>query len=176
MKLKECLKGIVDNRGKNPIYLESAKYPVIDNVYIKNNLYPNLSEINRYINEDTYNNFLRGYVHRNMPIMTLVGNGIGNVTLVPEDNAVIVQNTIGFLVDEKKLNEIYLYYWFLTKNAELRAFNRGSGQPSIKKNDVENMEIILPQIEVQNKIVKILLSIDEKINLNNKTNDNLLVA
>ena len=95
--LSEYLKGTIDNRGKNPEnYYETEKYPVIDNVLIKNTLYPDMEAVSRYIDQDTFDNFLRGYVHKNMPLITLVGNGIGNVTLAPSDDVAIIQNTIGF--------------------------------------------------------------------------------
>lgn len=172
-RLIECLERIIDNRGKNPKYYNIEKYPIIDNVYIKNNFYTNVKEVNRYINEETFKNFLRGYVEKDMPIMTLVGSGIGNVALVPTEKCAIVQNTIGFKTKKDILNNIYLYYWFITKQQELNNFNRGSGQPSIKKTDVENMIIDLPEIDIQEKIVKILYTIDKKIELNNHINDNL---
>lgn len=172
--LYELLEGIVDNRGKNPRkYYSSGSFPVIDNILIKNTFYPNIRQATRFIDLETFNVFLRGYLHKDMPIMTLVGSGIGKVTLSPSDNAVIVQNTIGFKVNSK-LDPIYLYYWFLTKQKELQSFNRGSGQPSIRKTDVENMTIFLPEIDIQNKIAKILSNIDKKIELNKKINDNLL--
>ena len=171
-RLKACLEKIIDNRGKNPIYFKKEKYPVIDNVCIKNNYYINEKEVNRYINEDTYINFLRGYVEKDMPIMTLVGSGIGKVALIKNKNVAIVQNTIGFKTNDR-LNSKYLYYWFLTKQKELQLFNRGSGQPSIKKTDVEEMLLDIPCIDIQNKIVNILSKIDDKIELNNQTNDNL---
>ena len=172
-RLKDCLEKVIDNRGKNPKYFDKEKYPVIDNVFIKNNYYINDKIVNRYINQETYNNFLRGYVEENMPIMTLVGSGIGNVGLIKNENVAIVQNTIGFKTKEN-LDSKYLYYWFLTKQNELQSFNRGSGQPSIKKTDVENMEIDLPDIAIQKKIVNILEKLDDKIYLNNQINDNLL--
>lgn len=170
--LCELLDEVIDNRGKNPKkYYSSGQFPVIDNVLIKNSFYPDINSAERYIDIDAFNNFLRGYLHKNMPIMTLVGSGIGNVTLSPSDNAVIVQNTIGFKTNGK-LNSIYLYYWFLTKQQELKSFNRGSGQPSIRKTDIENMTILIPDINNQNKIVKILSSIDKKIKVNNELNKN----
>ena len=171
-KLKELLKNVIDNRGKNPRYYNKNIHPVIDNVYIKNTLYPNLKDVARYIDGETYDNFLRGYVHKNMPIMTLVGSGIGNVTLCPNNECAIVQNTIGFETDDK-LNEIYLYYYFLNHNNELLNFNRGSGQPSIKKTDILNMMVSIPNIDEQNKIVSILLKIDNKIYKNNQINSDL---
>ena len=117
-RLKDCLEKVIDNRGKNPKYFDKEKYPVIDNVFIKNNYYINDKIVNRYINQETYNNFLRGYVEENMPIMTLVGSGIGNVGLIKNENVAIVQNTIGFKTKEN-LDSKYLYYWFLTKQNEL---------------------------------------------------------
>ncbi len=173
-KLKECLEKIIDNRGRNPKYYNIEKYPVIDNVYIKNNFYTNVRDVNRYIDEETFKNFLRGYIEKDMPIMTLVGSGIGNVALVPTEKAAIVQNTIGFKTKREMLNNIYLYYWFLTMQQELKKFNRGSGQPSIKKTDIENMLIDVPSVNIQERAVKILYNIDKKIELNNQINDSLL--
>ena len=175
-RLGDCIEKIIDNRGKNPKYYAKEKYPVIDNVLIKNTLYPNMKDVNRYINQETYDNFLRDYLEKDLPIMTLVGSGIGNVSLSPSKNVAIVQNTIGFKTKYTLLNSVYLYYWFLIKHQELVKFNRGSGQPSIKKTDIEEMKINLPNIEIQDKIVKILFTIDKKIELNNQINDNLLVA
>ncbi len=173
MILKDCLEKIIDNRGRNPKYYDNEAYPVIDNVMIKNNYHPNINEATRFIDQDTHDNFLRGYLEPNIPIMTLVGGGIGNVSLSIDDKSVIVQNTIGFKTKTEVLDSIYLYYWFLYKHDELIQFNRGSGQPSIRKTDIENMNIELKNINYQRKVSKILSEIDEKIELNNKINNNL---
>ena len=170
--LGDYIKSTVDNRGKNPKYEESGKYPVIDNVIIKNFIYPDMNGITRYINEEVYQNFLRGYLHKNMPIMTLVGNGIGNVSMAPSDDVAIVQNTIGFQVNDD-VDEIFLYYYLLSQRERIRAFDRGSGQPSVKKTDVLGMEVEFPNIQDQKKIANILFCIDEKIENNNEINNNL---
>ena len=173
MKLKDCLETIIDNRGKNPKYYVKEAYPVIDNVMIKNNYHPNLKEATRFIDQETHDIFLRGYLEPDLPIMTLVGSGIGNVSLSIDDKSVIVQNTIGFKTKPEILNSIYLYYWFLYKHEELIQFNRGSGQPSIRKTDIENMNIDFKNINYQKKVSKILSNIDKKIELNNEINNNL---
>ena len=173
MRLEDCIVTTIDNRGKNPkAYFTQEQYPVIDNVLIKNTLYPDMSAVTRYIDDETFQNFLRGYVHKDMPIMTLVGNGIGNVTLAPSDKCAIIQNTIGFLVNDK-IDQVYLYYYLLTQQDRIKNFNRGSGQPSVRKTDILSMEIDIPEVETQQRIVSILKSIDEKIENNNKINDNL---
>lgn len=173
MILSDFIEKTIDNRGKNPSkYYESEKYPVIDNVLIKNKIYPNLSEVNRYIDQETFDSFLRGYVHRGMPLMTLVGNGIGNVTLAPSDDVAIIQNTIGFQVKEN-LDEKYLYYYLLSNNERIRNFDRGSGQPSIRKTDILGMEVDFPDIDIQKNISKFLYLLDLKIEQNENINKNL---
>ena len=171
-KIKDCIEDIVDNRGRNPKYYDFEKHPVIDNVAIKNNFYVDLNDVNRYIDQETFDNFLRDYVEKDMPVMTLVGNGIANVALIKDADTAIVQNTIGFKT-KKFLNSIYLYYWFLFNRETLLNLNRGSGQPSIRKTDIENLKIDVPDLLVQNKIVDILTSFDKKIKLN-KTLTNIL--
>ena len=170
--LSDYIEETVDNRGRNPKYYEKEKYPVIDNVLIKNFIRPDINAVARYIDEDTYQNFLRGYIHKNMPIMTLVGSGIGNVSLAPSDRYVIVQNTIGYQVKDN-LDEIFLYYYFLDNQERIRNYNRGSGQPSIRKTDILGMEVTIPIIATQKKIASVLYAIDKKILLNNEINDNL---
>ncbi|MBR3975467.1 MAG: restriction endonuclease subunit S [Clostridia bacterium] len=173
IRLEDCIETTIDNRGRNPkAYFSQEKYPVIDNFLIKNSLHPDMSAVTRFIDEETFNNFLRGYIHKDMPIMTLVGNGIGNVTLAPSDECAIIQNTIGFLVNEK-IDQIYLYYYFLSEQERIRKFDRGSGQPSIRKTDILAMEIDIPDIKTQKKIAAILRGVDEKIESNNCINDNL---
>ena len=137
--LSDYILTTIDNRGKNPKnYYDKDKHPVIDNVLIKNTIYPDLKMVKRYIDDETFHTFLRGHVHRNMPLITLVGNGIGNVTLAPNDNVAIIQNTIGFETSNE-LNEIFLYYYFLANQEKIKNFDRGSGQPSVKKTDILNI-------------------------------------
>lgn len=131
-----------------------------------------MNSVTRYIDQDTSDNFLRGYVHKNMPLITLVGNGIGNVTLAPSDNVAIVQNTVGFEVTEE-LDEVFLFYYLRNNQEKIKNFNRGSGQPSIKKTDILSMEVDFPKLETQKKIVKVLMNIDKKIENNNAINRNL---
>ena len=172
-KLSNYIKSTIDNRGKNPKkYFEIEQYPVIDNYLIKNTIFPDLSAVNRYIDKNTYDNFLRGYVHKNMPIMTLVGNGIGNVTLAPSNDVAIIQNTIGFECNDN-IDEVFLYYYFLYRQEFIRKFDRGSGQPSIRKTDLLEMEVSIPDITEQIRIKNILFDIDKKIELNKTINDNL---
>lgn len=173
VKLGEVIKVQIDNRGRNPEkYINYSKFPVIDNYLIKNEKYPNIKNVNRYIDEDTKNNFLRGHLEKDDVIITLVGNGIGNATMVPSSNCVIIQNTLGLRCNELMTND-FLYYTLISNRNKIVKYNRGSSQPSIRKTDLFSYEINVPTINYQKKITKILNSLDSKIEINNKIISNL---
>ena len=46
-KLIDYIDKIIDNRGKNPNYLQIGKYPVIDNVAIGGRMYPDIGYIHQ---------------------------------------------------------------------------------------------------------------------------------
>ena len=48
-----------------------------------------------------------------------------------------------------------------------------ASQANISTQDIENVDISLPSLEIQNRVVGILDSISNKINENNKINKNL---
>ena len=84
------------------------------------------------------------------------------------------------MVLRKKSNKItnrYLYYsitndTFIEKMQYL-AESRSGTFPQITFDVLKKEKVLLPSIEIQNKIVKILDSINNKIKLNNEINDNL---
>lgn len=86
----------------------------------------------------------------------------------------------GFTVITVKENvDPYYIYLFLslpkiTNQLQLLAENSASTYPSIKPSDIGNVIVSLPSIENQKKIVKILSSLDLKIELNSNIINNLL--
>ena len=173
VKLSEIVDTQIDNRGKNPDkYIEHSDYPVIDNYLIKNQKYPDMSKVNRYIDKENFENFLRGYLEKNDVLITLVGNGIGNVSMAPNSKSVIIQNTIGLRTNKDNCNT-FLYYLLLFYQDEIKNFNRGTSQPSIKKTDLFNLIISLPPLPEQKAIANILSTLDEKIEVNNQINKTL---
>lgn len=75
----------------------------------------------------------------------------------------------------EKVYSKYLYYCLNNERMYKLMLNAASGTtiPDLKHSSFYNLEIPLPNIEEQIKIVYILSSIDKKIELNNKNNDNL---
>lgn len=65
----------------------------------------------------------------------------------------------------------WAYYKFLTY--DINNMDSGSAIPSTDRYEIYAIEVELPDYEVQEKIVSFLRSLDDKIELNNKINDNL---
>lgn len=81
-------------------------------------------------------------------------------------------------VDFEKAVPDYIYYVLtqkeVTEHLQAIAEQSVSAYPSIKPSDIENLELLLPDRKIQEKIVAILSSIDKKIKQNNEINNNLL--
>lgn len=169
-KLGDVVSYIVDNRGKNPTYYCSEGIPVIDNFMIKNTLYPELGTATRFIDEELYQNFIRKYNEIDDILLTLVGNGIGNISLFPADKAVIIQNTLGLRTDE---NKRFLFFLLMSKNQEIVKLDRGMAQPSIRQDEILDISIKIPKMEEQEKIGTYFSNLDNLITLHQRKLDHL---
>src|SRR5699024_12002566 len=67
----------------------------------------------------------------------------------------------------------YLYYYLKYIRKKIINYDRGSSQPSIKKTDLLNTMIRIPNKKNQNAITNLLLSMEYKIELNNNIISNL---
>jgi len=163
---------VIDNRGKNPKSYSELGIPVIDNFLISNERKINLSDVKRFIDDETYSNFLRKYIEPNDVLMTLVGNGYGNVALAPIVKSAIIQNTIGMRCNKDNDN-IFLYYLFLYSKKQIVKLDIGAAQPSIKVGSLLALNCNVPPLQEQKAIANILSSFDEKIELLKEQNETL---
>lgn len=96
--------------------------------------------------------------------------GTGDVKLSP--GACYLTNlSIAVIIDENIALKQYLFYYFQKHN--LRYLDSGSAQSQITIADLKNIVLPIPSLEIQSKIVAILSSFDDRIELNNKINKNL---
>ena len=81
-------------------------------------------------------------------------------------------NNHAHIVQTNELCDLrYLYY--LINSMDLSGYITGSAQPKLSQANLNAVMLELPAIEEQKKIVSILGTLDEKIELNNKINDTL---
>ena len=81
-------------------------------------------------------------------------------------------NTTLYIKKFKSINPYYIYY--LLKNLHLEEYGGGSTVPTLNRNDIHQQKVYIPDdFKYQNEVSNFFISIDKKINLNNKINDNL---
>ena len=110
-------------------------------------------------------------VNKNNPL-----SWVGRVSVYENTEAALLNQRVCKLIPKKGVNKKYLYYYFreFGNLYALASIAKGSAsQANISTKDIEAIDIELPPITVQNKVVGILDSIENKINVNNMINNNL---
>lgn len=94
------------------------------------------------------------------------------------ENLVYAGFLIKFSLDENKVNPKFIKYYCLSQVYKnwIEASCTGSTRPNINEKQLANMPISLPSRNYQDRVVKILDDITNKIAINNEINDNLLVV
>ena len=97
---------------------------------------------------------------KEQPSNFLVSTGF---TVIDVDDTVAIPDYVFYVLTQNEITE------------RLQAIGEQSvsAYPSIKPTDIENIEVLLPDIETQKRIVSILASIDGKIKENESINNNL---
>ena len=74
-------------------------------------------------------------------------------------------------INTEKIHPDFLYYQLCTM--DLASRNVGTAVPSLTTALLNELEIMLPSMEMQERIVSVLATLDAKIKVNKKINDNL---
>lgn len=175
MKIKDLLEHTVDNRGKTPPTTEKGHILMEINCITGNQKYPDYSMVKKYVSSETYTSWFRsGHPKKGDVLIPTVGtlNAIG---FADRDGCCIAQNMIAFRANSKVCYGEYLYYLLCdpTVRKRLLQLDIGAVQPSIKVPHIKNLEVNIPCVKEQKKIVKILEDIDNKIATNTAINKNL---
>lgn len=128
-----------------------------------------------WISKDAYEFLKKSKLNGGEIIIANVGANLGTVFITPKLG---YPQTLGpnSIMIKTKENDIFIYYLLLSKYGQnkIKEIVSGSAMPKFNKTDFKKIIIQLPSIENQNKVVKMLSTLDKKIELNNKINDNLL--
>lgn len=103
------------------------------------------------------------------PSILIPRKGSLNNILYTEDPFWTV-DTMFWTIINKDVNPKYLYYTIFKR--DFAALNVGSAVPSLTVPVIEDIRVNLPSKKIQDKIVDILSSLDSKIELNRRINDN----
>lgn len=110
-----------------------------------------------------------------IPSRAICVSCIGNIGYVGMTTTRSVSNQqINSIIVNRENNADYVYYlmkslWMYFKSCE----GQSTTLSILNKSQFSKIEVIVPPLEIQKNIASILSSIDDKIELNNKMNDNL---
>lgn len=173
-KISDLTEKVIDNRGKTPPLTQDGYELLEVNAIKSGNRTPDYSEIEKFVDEITYKNWFRGgHIKKGDLIIPTVGT-IGNIAISLEDRGSIAQNLIGLRFNYRA-EPSFIYYLLSSPEYKEKILNLDIGgvQPSVKVPHLLNLEIAIPQLNEQKQIAEILSSLDDKIELNLKMNNNL---
>ena len=129
-----------------------------------------------YVEDETQKSIARYIVNEGDILISVVGT-IGLIGIVGQtlDGANQTENC-DKIINIKEVLPEYLYYYLVSNlgQEEIKRGTVGAVQPKLPLKNVQDITVLYPKLEDQEKIVKILNVIDNKINTNNKINENLL--
>jgi type I restriction enzyme S subunit len=133
----------------------------------------------RYVTPEKAASLKKANASRGDVVITHRGT-LGQIVYIPEtskfEKYVISQSQFRVRCNEKILPE-YMVYYFHTAIGQHKLLSNASqvGVPALARpsSTFQQIEIDVPSIDVQRKIVAVLNTIQSKINCNSKINDNL---
>lgn len=133
-----------------------------------------LSQVKK-ITKETSNNLLRSKLYKNDIVLTYTGSKYGEVALINQNEKFHLAPNVCKVTVANNVNPYYIFLIMQTRSfkIQMKNFGVGSSQPTIPMKNIRKLKILLPSLEHQNKIVKVLKPLDEKIDLNYKLVTNL---
>lgn len=173
VRMEEALEALIDYRGKTPTKSEKG-IQTLSAKSVKNG-YIDYSQC-YYISEEEYNRFMvRGFPQIGDILLTTEAP-MGLVARLDRDDVAIAQRLLILRGKKGVLYNDYLMYYLQSKKgqAALKARETGTTVIGIKQAEFRKIELELPDYDYQIKASRIIRMFDDKIQINNAINNNLL--
>ena len=128
----------------------------------------------RFVDEDMYRKWMKDEIRRGDILITSEAP-FGQILFWDSDEKIVLSQRLFGVRIKKTFDPKFIYYYMTTSDFQGEMAGRATGTTVIGLRQPELMkcEVYCPDIERQKRIASILSSIDEKIELNNKINENL---
>lgn len=83
------------------------------------------------------------------------------------------QACCNLIINDEIADFRYVYYWLYLKYNELASLANGGAQQNLNAGQIKDFPIFIPELHTQRAIADILSSLDDKIETNNRINQNL---
>ena len=105
-------------------------------------------------------------------LLAMYGATVGQLGIVRRQMT-CNQACCALIVDESKAHFLYVFYQLLAARNELRRLATGAAQQNLSGEVIKRLRIPFPTLAVQRAIAHILGTLDDKIELNRRTNETL---
>ena len=164
---------------KSENYVDSSEYRLITlGNFADGNSFKYNDEKATYYGSDFPSEFILKEDDLIMPMTEQVEGLFGNTAFIPKTTnyTFVLNQRVGKVVYNKnKVDKYYLHYLLATNSVKKQLEARASGtrQRNISPENIYDIEVDIPDIEIQEKIGRILYSLEEKQINNNKINAEL---
>lgn len=175
MKIEDTLECIIDNRGKTPPVADNGHRLLEINCIATKGKFPNYNLVKKHVSDEIYDTWFRsGHPKKGDILIPTVGT-LDAIAFMDRDDCCIAQNLIAFRTKQDVCNSEFLFYLLSDETVRKRLLNLNIGgvQPSIKVPHLKKLEVNIPPIDLQMRVVSILHLIDEQIKFNEQINENL---
>lgn len=172
VKLGECVDYILDYRGKTPKKSKTG-IPTLSAKSVKNN-FIDYDEV-YYISRDEYNRFMsKGFPQIGDILMTMEAP-LGLVATLDRDDVGLGQRIVTIRGKKDFLDNNYLKFYLQSPKGQHELYSRATGTTvvGISQKNLKNIDIVIPSLENQIRIGRILNNYNIKIEINNKIISNL---
>lgn len=153
-------------------------FPIIDGANLKG--FKVTDNVSKFVTEEKARSLHRSIAKRNDVIVTISGN-VGQISYIPQNSAyeeyLVSQRQFRATFDTSRVYVPYLVYYFHTLEGQhkILSFANQTGVPALAQplKNFKNIDITLPSFAEQHRIATVLKSLDDKIEVNRRINDNL---
>ena len=175
--LRDITELVIDYRGKTPKKLggdwSDRGYRALSAKNIKTGHIVQPNTI-RFVDEDMYRKWMKDEIKRGDILITSEAP-FGQILFWNSDEKVVLSQRLFGVRIKKTFDSQFIYYYMMTAGfqGEMAGRTTGTTVIGLRQPELMKCELCCPNIETQKRIASILASIDNKIELNNKINDNL---
>ena len=153
-----------------------GNHPYIKVKDMSNDKLLKLTEDFEYIENETFNQISQYVVKKSDLIISIVGTiGLTNIIDYSLDNANLTENCAKITNLKDGYNIEFIYYYLNSNVGQnlIQEATVGAVQKKLSIKNIRSLKIPFPNTDIQNKIVRILSTIDKKIEINKRINKNL---
>ena len=171
LTLENAMESIIDYRGKTPKKTDSG-IPLITAKIVKNG---RILEPNEFISPQDYESWMRRGLPKPGDVVITTEAPMGEVAQLDERKVALAQRLITLRGKKGMLHNNFLRFVLQSPNVENELKKRESGTTvtGIKQKELRKALLPIPPYDEQIKLSEILISLDNKIDLNHQMNSTL---